>query len=94
MDAKYTIDFHMKLFKETLNFTPKFQQKLFAIVTFLENSFKERAQEISCLADSLQLDKEVVRVWFCNRYAKERSVKATFQHFCLVFNGSAGKCHV
>ena len=68
-------------YKKKKKFTPKFQQKLFAIVTFLENSFKERAQEISCLADSLQLDKEVVRVWFCNRYAKERSVKATFQHF-------------
>ncbi|PIK52926.1 putative POU domain, class 3, transcription factor 4, partial [Apostichopus japonicus] len=42
----------------------------------LENAFlkqpKPSAQEISSLADSLQLEKEVVRVWFCNRRQKEK----------------------
>eukprot|EP00061_Rhincodon_typus_P004688 g23191.t1 len=33
---------------------------------------KPAAQEISTLADSLQLEKEVVRVWFCNRRQKEK----------------------
>ncbi|XP_078268733.1 POU domain, class 3, transcription factor 4-B-like [Rhinoraja longicauda] len=33
---------------------------------------KPAAQEISGLADSLQLEKEVVRVWFCNRRQKEK----------------------
>ncbi|KAG8184217.1 hypothetical protein JTE90_007651 [Oedothorax gibbosus] len=42
----------------------------------LENHFhkqpKPAAQEIASLADSLQLEKEVVRVWFCNRRQKEK----------------------
>lgn len=42
----------------------------------LENHFlkcpKPSAHEISTLADSLQLEKEVVRVWFCNRRQKEK----------------------
>nr|QRF78285.1 POU3 [Terebratalia transversa] len=42
----------------------------------LENHFmkqaKPAAQEIQALADSLQLEKEVVRVWFCNRRQKEK----------------------
>ncbi|XP_062819997.1 POU domain, class 3, transcription factor 4 [Anolis carolinensis] len=33
---------------------------------------KPAAQEIAALADSLQLEKEVVRVWFCNRRQKEK----------------------
>ena len=33
---------------------------------------KPSAQEITHLADSLQLEKEVVRVWFCNRRQKEK----------------------
>lgn len=42
----------------------------------LENAFlkqpKPSAQEITSLADGLQLEKEVVRVWFCNRRQKEK----------------------
>ncbi|XP_069140156.1 silk gland factor 3-like [Argopecten irradians] len=42
----------------------------------LENHFmkqpKPSAPEISHLADQLQLEKEVVRVWFCNRRQKEK----------------------
>ncbi|KAJ8411512.1 hypothetical protein AAFF_G00163200 [Aldrovandia affinis] len=33
---------------------------------------KPAASEITALADSLQLEKEVVRVWFCNRRQKEK----------------------
>ncbi|KAG7254525.1 hypothetical protein CRUP_031090, partial [Coryphaenoides rupestris] len=33
---------------------------------------KPSAQEITSLADGLQLEKEVVRVWFCNRRQKEK----------------------
>ena len=33
---------------------------------------KPSAQEITSLADNLQLEKEVVRVWFCNRRQKEK----------------------
>lgn len=42
----------------------------------LESQFlkqpKPAAQEIASLAESLQLEKEVVRVWFCNRRQKEK----------------------
>ena len=33
---------------------------------------KPSAAEITALAESLQLEKEVVRVWFCNRRQKEK----------------------
>ena len=32
---------------------------------------KPAASEIASVADSLQLEKEVVRVWFCNRWELE-----------------------
>ncbi|XP_030637528.1 POU domain, class 3, transcription factor 2a [Chanos chanos] len=35
---------------------------------------KPCASEITSLADSLQLEKEVVRVWFCNRRQKEKRI--------------------
>ncbi|CAF0932216.1 unnamed protein product [Adineta ricciae] len=35
---------------------------------------KPAAQDIAQLADQLQLEKEVVRVWFCNRRQKEKRV--------------------
>jgi class 3 POU domain transcription factor len=35
---------------------------------------KPAAQDITQLADQLQLEKEVVRVWFCNRRQKEKRV--------------------
>ena len=35
---------------------------------------KPAAQDITHLADQLQLEKEVVRVWFCNRRQKEKRV--------------------
>lgn len=47
-----------------------------SVKSMLEQHFlkqpKPAANEISGLADSLQLEKEVVRVWFCNRRQKEK----------------------
>lgn len=51
-----------------------------AVKGALESHFlkcpKPGAAEINTLADSLQLDKEVVRVWFCNRRQKEKRMTA------------------
>uniref|UniRef100_A0A803YLU6 POU domain protein n=1 Tax=Meleagris gallopavo TaxID=9103 RepID=A0A803YLU6_MELGA len=41
---------------------------------------KPSAQEITSLADSLQLEKEVVRVWFCNRRQKEKRMTPALLH--------------
>jgi POU domain transcription factor, class 3 len=43
-----------------------------ALETHFHKQPKPSAQEITSLADSLQLEKEVVRVWFCNRRQKEK----------------------
>ncbi|KAJ8013279.1 hypothetical protein DPEC_G00051600 [Dallia pectoralis] len=43
-----------------------------ALESHFLKSPKPAAQEITSLADSLQLEKEVVRVWFCNRRQKEK----------------------
>ena len=45
----------------------------------LEIHFKRQptpsASDYAVLADALELDKEVVRIWFCNRRQKERRAK-------------------
>lgn len=41
--------------------------------SFLQNS-KPSSDEISLLADTLNMEKEVVRVWFCNRRQKEKRI--------------------
>lgn len=41
--------------------------------TFLQNS-KPTSEEISMVADNLQMEKEVVRVWYCNRRQKEKRI--------------------
>lgn len=38
---------------------------------------KPSSNDISKVADSLQLDKEVVRVWFCNRRQREKRVRTS-----------------
>uniref|UniRef100_A0A3Q3QKQ5 POU domain protein n=1 Tax=Monopterus albus TaxID=43700 RepID=A0A3Q3QKQ5_MONAL len=48
---------------------------------------KPSAQEISSLADTLQLEKEVVRVWFCNRRQKEKRMTPPGDA------GDASSCH-
>ncbi|KAL1139794.1 hypothetical protein AAG570_006771 [Ranatra chinensis] len=40
---------------------------------FLQNP-KPTSEEIAMLADSLAMEKEVVRVWFCNRRQKEKRI--------------------
>jgi POU domain transcription factor, class 2 len=40
---------------------------------FLANS-KPTGEDVTNLADSLYMEKEVVRVWFCNRRQKEKRV--------------------
>lgn len=40
---------------------------------FLNNS-KPTSEEIAALADRLAMEKEVVRVWFCNRRQKEKRI--------------------
>ena len=50
----------------------------------LEQNFttqpKPSSQEINQIADNLHLDKEVVRVWFCNRRQREKRVRSSIDH--------------
>ncbi|KAL4635695.1 pituitary-specific positive transcription factor 1 isoform X1 [Arapaima gigas] len=47
----------------------------------LERNFEEKSkpssQEIVRMAEGLHLEKEVVRVWFCNRRQREKRVKTS-----------------
>ncbi|GAB6028151.1 hypothetical protein CHUAL_002363 [Chamberlinius hualienensis] len=49
-----------------------------SVRTALEKAFlhnpKPTSEEISVLSDALQMEKEVVRVWFCNRRQKEKRI--------------------
>ena len=53
-----------------------------SIKNALEHNFqiqpKPSAHEISTLANNLQLEKEVVRVWFCNRRQKEKRMTGNY----------------
>uniref|UniRef100_A0A3B1K9C1 POU domain protein n=1 Tax=Astyanax mexicanus TaxID=7994 RepID=A0A3B1K9C1_ASTMX len=42
--------------------------------SFLEQSHKPTSDEITLIADQLNMEKEVVRVWFCNRRQKEKRI--------------------
>ncbi|XP_058641316.1 POU domain, class 2, transcription factor 1a isoform X2 [Onychostoma macrolepis] len=42
--------------------------------SFLEQSHKPSSEEITLIADQLHMEKEVVRVWFCNRRQKEKRI--------------------
>ena len=55
--------------------------------SFLQNP-KPTSEEISMLADSLQMEKEVVRVWFCNRRQKEKRINPPSSIAGLVMNSS------
>ncbi|KAH0624913.1 hypothetical protein JD844_032839 [Phrynosoma platyrhinos] len=50
----------------------------------LESHFAEQSkpssQEIMRMAEGLNLEKEVVRVWFCNRRQREKRVKTSLHH--------------
>lgn len=49
-----------------------------AIRAVLEKSFQENSKptsaELTMYADSLHMEKEVIRVWFCNRRQKEKRI--------------------
>ena len=57
-----------------------------SVKSVLENEFcanpKPSASEIGILATNLGIDKEVIRVWFCNRRQKEKrlTLKETKEH--------------
>ncbi|XP_018336201.1 POU domain protein 2-like isoform X2 [Agrilus planipennis] len=58
---------------------------------FLQNP-KPTSEEISMLADGLCMEKEVVRVWFCNRRQKEKRINpptAAMGSPCSVNNGNS-----
>ncbi|XP_028810601.1 POU domain, class 2, transcription factor 1a isoform X2 [Denticeps clupeoides] len=42
--------------------------------SFLEQNQKPNSDEISSIAERLNMEKEVVRVWFCNRRQKEKRI--------------------
>uniref|UniRef100_A0A3B4A8B7 POU domain protein n=1 Tax=Periophthalmus magnuspinnatus TaxID=409849 RepID=A0A3B4A8B7_9GOBI len=42
--------------------------------SFLEQNQKPTSEEITMIADQLNMEKEVVRVWFCNRRQKEKRI--------------------
>ncbi|KAJ3591714.1 hypothetical protein NHX12_006846 [Muraenolepis orangiensis] len=51
--------------------------------SFLEKS-KPSSQEILRMAEGLHLEKEVVRVWFCNRRQREKRVKTSLHLSCYL----------
>lgn len=54
----------------------------------LEKSFvqnpKPTSEEITVLADSLAMEKEVVRVWFCNRYIRCIDIKNDYSYLSTI----------
>ncbi|TRY92753.1 hypothetical protein DNTS_024833 [Danionella cerebrum] len=42
--------------------------------SFMEQNQKPSSEEITVIADQLHMEKEVVRVWFCNRRQKEKRI--------------------
>ena len=55
---------------------------------FMINS-KPTGEEITRLADSLYMEKEVVRVWYCNRRQKEKRVNPDSESPTESLNGSS-----
>ena len=59
-----------------------------ALETHFQRNSKPAAQEINHLADLLQLEKEVVRVWFCNRRQKEKRMTPNGEYLAGCSNDS------
>ncbi|XP_069748433.1 pituitary-specific positive transcription factor 1 [Narcine bancroftii] len=55
--------------------------------THFGHQSKPSSQEIMQMAQSLNLEKEVIRVWFCNRRQREKRVKTNLHYnsFCFSF---------
>ena len=66
------------------------------VKTTLETLFcknqKPTAQEICDMGNQLNLEKEVVRVWFCNRRQKEKKLLATGNTFIVPNGEESGSC--
>nr|XP_023022198.1 protein nubbin-like [Leptinotarsa decemlineata] len=63
---------------------------------FMQNP-KPTSEEITMLADNLCMEKEVVRVWFCNRRQKEKRINpptASMGSPCSVGNSNGGMFHI
>ncbi|XP_067896108.1 pituitary-specific positive transcription factor 1 [Heterodontus francisci] len=56
-----------------------------ALETHFGHQSKPSSQEIIQMAHSLNLEKEVVRVWFCNRRQREKRVKTNLHHNSFQF---------
>ena len=48
-----------------------------ALERFFLNNPKPSSEEIKRIGDSLNMEKEVVRVWFCNRYTKQNLMRSS-----------------
>ncbi|XP_053184373.1 POU domain, class 2, transcription factor 1b isoform X7 [Scomber japonicus] len=54
--------------------------------SFLEQNQKPTSEEITMIADQLNMEKEVIRVWFCNRRQKEKRINPPS-------SGNSGGCN-
>lgn len=52
---------------------------------------KPSSQEIVRMAEGLHLEKEVVRVWFCNRRQREKRVKTSLHHSSFMTKDTVGR---
>ncbi|XP_024244998.2 POU domain, class 2, transcription factor 1 isoform X8 [Oncorhynchus tshawytscha] len=55
--------------------------------SFLENQ-KPTSEEITIIADQLNMEKEVIRVWFCNRRQKEKRINPPSSGHSITGTGS------
>ena len=63
------------------NDSPLFRCKCIGFVRdTIPQTVKTQLQDITRVADDLQLEKEVVRVWFCNRRQREKRVKTSLHY--------------
>ncbi|XP_031656322.1 POU domain, class 2, transcription factor 1 isoform X9 [Oncorhynchus kisutch] len=56
---------------------------------FLEQNQKPTSEEITMIADQLNMEKEVIRVWFCNRRQKEKRINTPSGGYSNTGTGSS-----